>query len=925
MAYDQIQPAAFVHDPATGPLHAWHRTLAFPAAWREPILELYRHGKAERTQARIKQVPIKRLNAVMRTLAPDLVAVDANASFDQTRPWLYADAGYPQALMDNFLHAWLYDMQPSPEAYPLLKETVRKLNAQMLRWTPPTPVDLLEQATSEGGTSLPASHLYRVLPEILAARVAQLPAYEHCGRQISFRRIAVDARASGAELMSWPPLDHETKTRADGVRAWHYSAVVRISLRTVPFSPLPRIHVSTSIRRWVSGPVWIPAKGGVSVYLLADNALVPNGPAPARFAVAKLVWDHRTGKTRWDHGGPEGMLVRLSALENLPPADVLAKKPEEWIPRKDGLTAAVTYSTSMGWHGVGAGLMPSERRRLVEWAAQALSPEFQPIGAPRKSLIAQQNPARVLERNRPVPQRADDEERAEIKAANEQRASRNADRRRRHVAEAVGERGLTALVLYQTEEMRNHLLGAAERSLGLAPYPVVAEPGMWSWRTPELTVRIHAHPLGALGGPLGGDQAPRRGDELDEAISRRRAEVAAFLAQLLGEMADPAQLAFVELEGPERFKKRTSDPKFAVRLGCVDAGTVSQFLKPRDLDIPDEDDDSELRASAAWADGLRQIGSRFVPEHTLGDAIPEHLNQLAFWMVKRRTDGPTKRPQFTPVAVLIRPRQRSVMGKTSEMSDWVPYPELLKGLAGTVRPDDLKTEEQQVTAAATFIRNTLYRQKGEPTLVVTHAQNTRYRWPWLKNSGLVTDRVQIGGGPLQRLALLGKQLCVARVATGDRDETPEWWAPKPGQRGGLAKGLWVPAGSDGTNRVFYSTSEKASTHPISVDASKLTPHLDEAGEPRINPGQNAWNPELLEFTMVCRQPQDDPEHWAMYLHQQRQSDDYRDSLGLPLILHLAELTSHYALPHEEVGQLQAEDEASVAEQSDLLTNPVEES
>jgi hypothetical protein len=433
-------------------------------------------------------------------------------------------------------------------------------------------------------------------------------------------------------------------------------------------------------------------------------------------------------------------------------------------------------------------------------------------------------------------------------------------------------------------------------------------------------VRIRAHPLSALGEPLGGEQAPRKGEELDVAIGRRRAEVAAFLARLSEEIPDPTQLTFIELDGRERFKKRTSDPKFAIRLGCVDAGMCSQFLQPRDLDIPDEEDDSEFRASAAWADGLRQIGMRFVPEHTLGDAIPERLNQIAFWMVKRRSDGPTNRPQFTPVAVLIRPDQHCVMGKTSEMSDWVPYPELLKGLAGIIRSDDLRTEEQQAAAAATFIQKTLYRQRGVPTLVVTHAQNTRYRWPWLQNSGLVQDRIRIGGGPLQRLVFHGKQLRIARVATGDRDETPEWWAPKPDQRGGLAKGLWVPADSDETNRIYYSTTEKASTHPISVDATKLTPHLDAAGEPDINPGQNAWNPELLEFAMVCLQPQDDPEQWAMYLHQQRISDDYRDGLGLPLILHLAELTSHYALPHEEVEQLKAEADAGIVEQSGLLTD-----
>lgn len=38
---------------------------------------------------------------------------------------------------------------------------------------------------------------------------------------------------------------------------------------------------------------------------------------------------------------------------------------------------------------------------------------------------------------------------------------------------------------------------------------------------------------------------------------------------------------------------------------------------------------------------------------------------------------------------------------------------------------------------------------------------------------------------------------------------------------------------------------------------------------------------------------------AVFRSAGRISDDYRDGLGLPLIMHLAELTSDYALPHEE--------------------------
>jgi hypothetical protein len=112
----------------------------------------------------------------------------------------------------------------------------------------------------------------------------------------------------------------------------------------------------------------------------------------------------------------------------------------------------------------------------------------------------------------------------------------------------------------------------------------------------------------------------------------------------------------------------------------------------------------------------------------------------------------------------------------------------------------------------------------------------------------------------------------------------------------------VPADADDTNRVFYSTTEKASSHHIGVEAAKLTRHQSSTGKSEFRPGKNAWNPGLLEMVMVGLQPVEDATHaqtWAMYLHQQRFSDDYRDGLGLPLIMHLAELTSDYALPHEE--------------------------
>ena len=918
MEYDEIQPAAFVPDPACREYVICPYGLSFPAPWRTPILDLFRDSKPDKVKAKIKEVPIRRLNAVLRTLAPDLIAVDTSASFDDTQPWIYADVPYPPEAMNRYVRAWLRDLNPDPSAYPLFQATARQVDASTLHWEPQR-LDLLEHTLSPGGTAIPPGPLFRLLPETIAARIAALPPYQYCGQEVSFHRVAVDARANGAELMSWPPLPHGTMKKG-GTRLWHYSAVIRVTLRSVPFSPVPRLHIGAGIRRWVNGPVWMPPGNDVSVYLLADDALVHGGASPRRFAVARLTWDRRADRTVWANGGPEGMLVQLAALDSLPQADVLAKEPETWIAGRDGVTAAVAYHTRMGWHGVGAGLMPSERRRVTEWATSALEPEFRLSPPMRRSEIQQRVPYRLLQRHRPIPKEPKPGQLEHLTALNEQIADSNAAVRRTYLAATAGEPGLTVFILHQSRLMRDHLIGAAETSLGLSPYRARTGPDIWSWDAPEFSLRIHARQLGAVGSPLGGDKAPRRGDQWGKAIAERRATTAAFLSSLAGQVGERPQLAFVELDGRDAFQRRTADPKFAIRLGCADAGVVSQFIRPRDPEIDPEKDDSAFRAAKAWADGLRQIGMAIVPSHSLGEVIPAGLNQVAFWMVKRRIDGPTGNAQFTPIAVLIRPGQDTIMGKSADMDEWVPYPELLKSITGQVRSTDLKTADAQAKLAAAFVQKVLFGLRGTPTLAIAHAQNTRSRWTWLQNSELVPDRVRFGGGPEQRLTLHGKQLRLARVAASDRDETPEWWAPKPDGSAGIAKGLWPPPDSDKQNRVFYSTTGKSSTHHVSVDCTKLTPHLKADGNPEITPGANAWNPELLELSLIGLQPGDKPEEWAMYLHQQRFPDDYPDGLQLPLVAHLAELTSEYALPHDDDdAEAGAEEDADAADEDATTT------
>ena len=892
MAYDIIRPAAYVPDPAEGPIQAAYHALAFPRAWREVILGLYRNGKTR--PERIQSVPIRRLNSALRAAAPDLISVATKAAADDAAAWLYTSAPYPAATLSMFVNTWLRELQPTADAYQLVQDAINRLDAESLTWTAET-VDLLEQTLTSGRTAEPAPRLYKLLPDVIAGRIEQLPPYEHSGQKLAFRNVAAN---EGAELMSWPPLQYSATGPGKTTRLWHYSATIKISLHTVPFSPLPRIHLRTGIRRWVRGRLWLPAGNAATVCLLADSPWLAGTPQPARFATIGLRYDREHGELAWDHSGPAGLLSRLTAQVPLP--DVIAKQPEAWISGSGGITAAIVYHTMMGAHAVGPGLMPSERQRLTEWAAQAMAPQYRPAPDLHRSHIAPP-PAKTLRRKAPIPVRNPDPVKAAAAAEkNTEIAAHNAAERRACVAAATGESGLSVHVLYQTDRMLEELIRSAATSLGLtdAHREPAAEAGTWIWRTNGLTVRIEAIPLGALGAPLATAAGLSRRRERETAIAQRRATTRDLLKS-----AEPSQIVLIELEGEEAYKDtRAADPKYALRLGCADAGRVSQFLRPPDTAISGQTSDDSHRAEAAWAEGLRQIGMRVLPQHSLGDVIPTRLNQIAFWMVKCRSDGPTWRSQFTPVAVLIRPGQQCIMARSPDTPGWVPYPELLIALTAQLPANKIATRDDQRQAAAAFTRTTLYSLRGEPTLVLTHAQNCRQSWPWLTNSAPIEDKIQIGGGPVQRLGLHGRQLRLARVRESARDETPQWWAPKDRDHAGISKGLWIPGDAGPANRVFGSTAEKSSTHAVSVDATKLTTHVNARGMQVINAGVSAWNPELLELTMNGLQEDDDAEAWAMFVHQQRSPDDYRDSLALPLALHMAKLASEYALPHDDPGR-----------------------
>jgi len=266
------------------------------------------------------------------------------------------------------------------------------------------------------------------------------------------------------------------------------------------------------------------------------------------------------------------------------------------------------------------------------------------------------------------------------------------------------------------------------------------------------------------------------------------------------------------------------------------------------------------------------------------------------------------------------------MGCSPETGGWVSYRELLCGLVGQVTSP--RSEQEQAAAVASFVRTTLQPYKFEDTLVLLHAQNSRNRWPWLANAGILQDRIKLGHGPDQPLSALGKRMRVIRVASSDRAEIPQWWAPVEEEDAGFTEGLWRAEG-DSNGRVFYSTGRKPSTAQTHKGVTKLTSRTVETGKftdggaPKTRdlhmPSAEARTPQLMQFTLAGLLPEDDPVAWASFVHEQRDGDDYREHLALPVLHHLASKANEYAIPYEEVEDEETPDDEEEPQQMSLFS------
>ncbi|MYR04453.1 MULTISPECIES: pPIWI_RE module domain-containing protein [unclassified Streptomyces] len=925
---------------------AWtvaYQTLSLPEFHRKRLLDLYRLGL--RRPGTCHAVPVGRLNALLQALAPEVVSVAKWIDVTRDEPWLYARTPIPQDVLSALLTTWVQDLRPEPEHRLEVRKALRDLRFGELQWEKQD-VPMLSRTTTPSGTAVPEDRLYQLLPDAIADMVLGRPdPFTYQGGSLTFRGVARRPSDRGAELLSWPPDRYDDQNGT----VWWFSALLTVTLQTVPFSPAPQIHVRSGVRRWATrtgrNGLYLPPRRAASVYLLADAPWIGDGqegrPA-ARFSVGRLAYDHTVGARIWESGGPNGMLTRLRLRRPLPEPGELLRSPVDWLERTGPVAAAVVHSTSMGSHGVKPGLMPGDRVPLMEWFEQAL-PEGLVRAPDQVRADRYLNSRRSTRKSQKGPEARDAEETAAL---------------RREVAGALEGEPLRLEFLWLTQPNRDAGVLALRTVLGLPEKVDVTRQGQTgdgtdetlSWQTPELTVELHLTAVGELADGLSFPADGHvRTSVLRTALAARREQVVRRLPEAPAK--NRVTLALVEIHHKDAYSPRSADPKFALRLGFRDAGRVTQFVvNPRRAAsrFSNAETTRAKKFEACWMDGLRQLGHRAVPDHRLGPVVPDDMQYAALWLVRRRRDGPTRQADLVPIAVRIRPTAPAIeriTGWDYRSGAWVPYAELLIRLAesaelptaedsvessewNTDDPsepgnlDDAKEDtgfeggtapgsriERRRSALASTIQEILFNLRDRSTLLLLHAQNTRQLWPWLQNSHIQPDVIQLHGQQAQRVALQGPGLRVVRVRDHSGTETPQWWGHgedaeadtgTKNRRFGIPTGLWKPPGCDQRHRVFGSTSEKAGPGSgVSVKASRWALRSYAHGEKTgitIDTGKLAWNPAFLEITVAASGPEDDPELWAALTHRLRQSPGRDPLLALPLPLHLARKASEYVLP-----------------------------
>ena len=175
-----------------------------------------------------------------------------------------------------------------------------------------------------------------------------------------------------------------------------------------------------------------------------------------------------------------------------------------------------------------------------------------------------------------------------------------------------------------------------------------------------------------------------------------------------------------------------------------------------------------------------------------------------------------------------------------------------------------------------------------------NVNSSRFIWKWLTNGNITKDKVKFGFEKPRPIQDFNSNLRIVRIRDSQGHETPEWYAQNDGDGNGFSEGIFKMS-----NRVFASTYNTPKTFKLNRSLSKASnwKKINRQKEEIINPPSPNYyyfNPGLVELTVACIQPDDNPSVWAGITHELRHLALHHDEpLRLPLPLHLAKLMEDY--------------------------------
>ncbi len=858
-----ITPCAYEPDPGVGPWVEDVHVTTFAEQWRSELTDLSALGW--RSREPFAGLPVRKLDSLLRAVAPGMLATGRGAAADSTVPWLYAREPLPTDVVLPAFLSWVAALRPESEHLAATRRVLDAVRETEPEWSA-CAVELTGTDVSPGGTAAPHQRLYTLLPELLALRLAERPfRAEGATVDMWFRAIRLE---HGAELVSWPP---ET-FRKNGVDH-RYSARLGITLHTVPFSPSFRVHVSSGIRRWSTrSPIWVPGGRGATVLF---DLPVPwddeRGESRRRLVGNTMKFSAAEGRCTWRGHSPVEIIDELDIVRRYPKPEDLIADPRAWLAGQGGVRAAVVHSTAMGSHEIGTGLMPGERADLDNWVEAGLRPWLRRVPSLERAFRV--NKPVLL----PKVPKTDPVRRAEVDL-------RAVSARRETLRTVLAGEPLHVDIVTAYPETREHLLRQLALLLGVTE---LGEGDLRRWWVDGLEVDILLSDASFLTTTLKTSSEAHLEDT--EALRARRAAVAARYPLRAGRPG----LALIEIPGADRFTVPGTDPKLALRLGFADTRRLAQFIQLAD----NETADPATRAEAACRDGLRQLGATSTPAHRAGAAVPANLQYVALWVVRRQGAAKSKRAVRQLIAVRVRPAdpEHPVRAWDDRVQEWVPYADFLLSVAtgspaGDRSASRLSVEDERADIERR-VRAILFQVRDRPTLLLANVGNLRDSWRWLSNGTLVRDKLGFAGEPDQRLGAFGEHLRVVLLRDrNSRDEVPQWYAPgKDNDTPGFGVGLWASQDAARDNRVFASTADVPKNFPkVPRGLRKLTGGQGAGRAPTVS----AWNPQYLELTVLGCPGHDGAAVWAAIAHQLRFHDDYVP-LARPLPMHLAMLAEEY--------------------------------